>query len=172
MADTSGGISTNPQQTQAVTSRTMTLELRPSYQVTTTHYGECYHAEYQPDPSGNGNATVSCSSDSTPFPSFRASPHTVYHNPVSPSTLHNYISREDFERITQENIALKLELEITKETARNAANACRDLAAWTIWERNRLMGELEEVKEAHRAFINGEIDQLMAEEAGRLPFGQ
>jgi hypothetical protein len=72
--------------------------------------------------------------------------------------------------MVKENVRLKLELEMAKETAEKATKACRDLAVWTIWERNRLLCELEEAKEVHRAFIDNEVNKLMAEESGYLPF--
>ena len=74
--------------------------------------------------------------------------------------------------MVKENVRLKLELEMAKETAEKATKACRDLAAWTIWERNGLLCELAEAKEVHRAFVDNEVNELMAEESGYLPFCQ
>jgi predicted component of viral defense system (DUF524 family) len=78
------------------------------------------------------------------------------------------ITKQDYKHVVELNRALKLRLDTAENEAEEARKACRDLAAWTLWERNRLMRELEEMMEAHRAFIYKEVDQLIAEEASRL----
>ncbi|CAN9084308.1 unnamed protein product [Alternaria alternata] len=151
----------------------ITLELRPSYPLTTTHYGECiYLSEYQKRPPSKADEASPNSSLSAPLQSHHNLPPTPCQDPIPPSLSHNLITKEDYESMVKENVRLKLELEMAKETAEKATKACRDLAAWTIWERNRLLCELAEAKEVHRAFVDNEVNELMAEESGYLPFCQ
>ncbi|RYO67456.1 hypothetical protein AA0113_g4678 [Alternaria arborescens] len=151
----------------------ITLELRPSYPLITTHYGECvYLSEYQKRPPGKADEASPSSYHFTPFQNHCTSSPMLRQDPMPPSPSHNLITKEDYESMVKENVRLKLELEMAKETAEKATKACRDLAAWTIWERNRLLCELEEAKEVHRAFVDNEVNELMADESGYLPFCQ
>ena len=65
-----------------------------------------------------------------------------------------------------------MELEAATKACEKAEKTCSDLAAWTLWERDRLMRELEEARAMHRAFIQDEVDKLIAEETGRLPMDE
>ncbi|RYN42031.1 hypothetical protein AA0112_g1812 [Alternaria arborescens] len=149
------------------------LELRPSYPLITTHYGECvYLSEYQKRPPGKADEASPSSYHFAPFQNHCTSSPMLRQDPIPPSPSHNLITKEDYEIMVKENVRLKLELEMAQETAEKATKACRDLAAWTIWERNRLLCELEEAKEVQRASIDNEVNKLMAEESGYLPFCQ
>ncbi|KAH8643104.1 hypothetical protein IG631_00567 [Alternaria alternata] len=181
MGDTQRSISANqriPDPTLNNTSSELprneiTLELRPSYPLTTTHYGErVYLSEYQKCPPGKADEASPSSFHFEPFQSHCTSSPTPPQDPILPSLSHNLITKEDYESMVKENVRLKLELEMAKETAEKATKACRDLATWTIWERNRLLCELEEAREVHRAFVDNEVNELMAKESGYIPFGQ
>ncbi|CAN9376914.1 unnamed protein product [Alternaria alternata] len=128
--------------------------------------------QYQKRPPSKADEASPNSSLSAPLQSHHNLPPTPCQDPIPPSLSHNLITKEDYESMVKENVRLKLELEMAKETAEKATKACRDLAAWTIWERNRLLCELAEAKEVHRAFVDNEVNELMAEESGYLPFCQ
>ncbi|KAI4648390.1 uncharacterized protein J4E79_010012 [Alternaria viburni] len=82
------------------------------------------------------------------------------------------ITKEAFELILEQNTRLRQELETANKARAKAEKTCSDLAAWTLWERDRLMRELEKARAIHRAFIQDEVDKLIAEETGRLPMDQ
>jgi hypothetical protein len=158
-------------------SNNIALTLHPSYPFSTAQYGECiYLADHLSDSSASANPVDIDPQSVTSLPDQHTSPPMVRRNLSLSSPLPDRISKDDYERVVQENTRLMLELEATKADAQKATKACRDLAAWTNWERDRLMRELAEVKrallkmkEAHRALVSEQVDQLIAEESGRLP---
>jgi hypothetical protein len=107
-----------------------------------------------------------------PVSQLDASPSMFKPKLASPASVSDRITNEEYERVLEQNKRLEGELRLAKEAERKANQACRDLAAWVLWERNRLIAELEEVRMIHRAFIQDEVDQLIAEEMDRLPAQQ
>lgn len=86
-----------------------------------------------------------------PVPHSRAPPSMF--RSTAPAFGSDRIIKQEHERILEQNAKLKQELELAREARDKASKACRDLATWTLWERDRLMRELGEAIEIHRAFI-------------------
>ncbi|KAI4605028.1 hypothetical protein J4E83_010899 [Alternaria metachromatica] len=107
-----------------------------------------------------------------PVPQCPATPSMFQPNSSTPAPGCERITKEAFELILEQNTRLRQELETANKARAKAEKTCSDLAAWTLWERERLMRELEEARAIHRAFIQDEVDKLIAEETGRLTMNQ
>ncbi|KAI4644689.1 uncharacterized protein J4E78_009508 [Alternaria triticimaculans] len=107
-----------------------------------------------------------------PVPQCPATPSMFQPDSSTPAPGCERITKEAFELILEQNTRLRQELETANKARAKAEKTCSDLAAWTLWERERLMRELEEARAIHRAFIQDEVDKLIAEETGRLTMDQ
>ncbi|KAI4700542.1 hypothetical protein J4E81_003503 [Alternaria sp. BMP 2799] len=107
-----------------------------------------------------------------PVPQCPATPSMFQPDSSTPAPGCERITKEAFELVLEQNARLRQELKSVKEARAKAEKTCSDLAAWTLWERERLMRELEEARAIHRAFIQDEVDKLIAEETGRMTMDQ
>ncbi|KAI4698322.1 uncharacterized protein J4E84_001458 [Alternaria hordeiaustralica] len=107
-----------------------------------------------------------------PVPRCPATPSMFQPDSSTPAPGCERITKEAFVLVLEQNARLRQELESANKARAKAEKTCSDLAAWTLWERDRLMRELEEARAIHRAFIQDEVDKLIAEETGRLSMDQ
>ncbi|KAI4943415.1 hypothetical protein J4E91_009324 [Alternaria rosae] len=171
MEDDGEETTANQQYTQATVSghtslqnpeRTISLTFRPAHQE-----DRAYQVNDWLDSLGSAINGPYSMAPALLVPHSRASPSMF--RSTTPAFGSDRIIKEEYERILKQNAELKQKLESAREARDKASKACRDLATWTLWERDRLMRQLGDAIEVHRAFIQDEVDKLIAEETGCLP---
>ena len=147
--------------------RTISLAFRPAH-----HADGVNQVNDWLNPIGSASNDSYLTAGAFPVPQCPATPSMFQPDCSTPAPGCESITKEAFELVLEQNARLRQELESANEARAKAEKTCSDLAAWTLWERDRLMRELEEARAIHRAFIQDEVDKLIAEETGRLPMDQ